>query len=773
MGALHPRLSMSGPRLRRRLELSGAIQGVGFRPFVYRLARSEGLAGSVRNDTSGVTIEIEGAAEALDRFEKRLVDDLPPHAAIASLWAEPIPCRGGTEFAIALSSTAEAASAHVMPDLAACPDCLAEILEPRDRRYRYPFTSCVACGPRYSIIEAVPYDRIRTVMRHFPFCPACAAEYADPASRRFHAETTACPHCGPRLALWDAGGAVVETDDAALRRTAVALREGAIIALKGLGGFQLLADARNQPTVARLRVRKCRPSKPFALMVGSIDMIRCLAEMSTAEQQVLDSAAAPIVLLDRAADGPVAIADSVAPGCPWLGVMLPPTPLHHLLLRDLGFPIVATSGNRGGEPLVADEHEALDRLRGIADLFLVHDRPIRRPVDDSVVRVIGGRETVLRRARGYAPLPVAVPSLDKSVLALGGHMKSAVATGSAGQLFLGPHIGDLEGPETRAALARGVAGSTSLHGLVPVAVACDLHPDYYTTQFAAHLDLPVHRVQHHLAHILSCMADNGLDAPVLGIAWDGTGYGVDGTIWGGEFIAIGSGRWRRLAHFLNFRLPGGEVAIREPRRSALGVLFELLGSMALERDEFPPVAAFAAGDRTILGQMLEQGLNAPVTSSVGRLFDAVASLLDLCQRASFEGEAAMAVEAAASRANAIEALPYPSILDGQESLIVDWRSTLAAMVDKVKSGASADALAAGFHAALVSSIVAVARRIGISRVALTGGCFQNKHLTESASAALTDAGYQPYWNHRIPPNDGGLAAGQAVFAVRPLVQERA
>lgn len=772
MGSLHPPPSVSESRERRRLELSGAVQGVGFRPFVYRLAQAENLAGVVRNDASGVTIEIEGTKGALDRFEKRLTSELPTHASILTLRVTAIPCDGGTAFAVAPSALAGSVSALVMADLATCPDCLAEIFDPGDRRYRYPFTSCVACGPRYSIVEALPYDRARTAMRHFPLCPACAVEYADPASRRFHAESTACPDCGPRLALWDGSGATIVEGADALSHAADALRRGAIVALKGLGGFQLLVDARNEAAVNQLRVRKRRPGKPFALMVDSVATARSLAEVSRPEQQALESAAAPIVLLRRLTGGTARVAEAVAPRNGSLGIMLPSTPLHHVLMRDLGFPIVATSGNRGGEPIVADESSVLERLGGIADLFLVHNRPILRPVDDSMVRVIGGRETVLRRARGYAPLPVALPALDRPVLALGGHMKSAVATGFAGQVFLGPHIGDLDGPESRAALARGVDGMQALHGLVPAAVACDLHPDYHTTQIATRMGPPVHRVQHHLAHVLACMADNGLDAPFLGVAWDGTGFGNDGTIWGGEFIAIDRGRWRRAAHFLPFRLPGAEAAMREPRRTALGVLFALHGAAALSRDDLAPVAAFSAAERTVLRQMLERGVNAPVTSSVGRLFDAVAALLGLCQRASFEGEAAMAVEDAAERAGAVADLPEPVIVRAQGPLVIDWRPTLAGLIDGLAGGIPADELAAGFHAALARSVVAAAERNGIRRVGLTGGCFQNKRLVETVAAGLSAAGFEPYWHHRVPPNDGGLAVGQAAFAARPLAEEK-
>lgn len=755
----------TGANRRLRLEVTGAVQGVGFRPFVHRLAVSEGLGGFVRNTGAGATVEVEGAPGAVERFRGRLDAELAAPAAIEHCRERVLPTTGEQDFSI-VESTADAhPSATVLPDLAICADCLAELCDPDDRRYRYPFTTCMHCGPRFSVIEALPYDRERTAMRHFPMCPSCRAEYEDPASRRFHAETNACPDCGPQLVLWNGRGGELAHGDDALKTAAEALRRGRIVALKGLGGFQLLVDARDAAAVRRLRERKRRPRKPFALMVPDLAAARSLAHIDATECERLTSPAAPIVLLRARPDG--AVADIVAPDNPYLGIMLPTTPLHHLLMAELGFPLVATSGNRGEEPIVTDERQALQRLAGFADLFLVHDRPIVRPVDDSVVRVIEGRETVLRRARGYAPLAIAAPT-PTTVLALGGHQKNAVAMAGGGRIVLGPHIGDLGSRATRCAFASAIDDLGRLHDMHADVVACDLHPDYHSSHVADALGPPVRRVPHHLAHVHACMLDNGLDGPVLGVAWDGSGHGEDGTLWGGEFLAVDANGHRRAAHLLRFRLPGGELAMHEPRRCALGALHALHGERAMAMTDLAPLAAFTAAERRVLATMLERGVNAPVTSSAGRLFDAVAALLDLAQTTTFEGEAAMAVEFSAGNSRADIALPGLLLTGDGDDPTLDWRPTLAAIIDARRDGAAAASLAAAFHDALARAIVDVATRIGIRRVLLTGGCFQNVRLTRAANRHLRAAGFDPYWHHRIPPNDGGLAAGQAALVAAPI-----
>ncbi|MDM8355498.1 carbamoyltransferase HypF [Pandoraea communis] len=772
MGTTFTDTIVAGSRLRLRMDVTGAVQGVGFRPFVHRLAVSEGLGGFVRNTGEGVSLEVEGTLPALERFLARLDAEIAPPAAIHRRQSCRLPAQGEHGFLIAPSATGGRRSAMVLPDLAVCPACLGEILAPNDRRYRYPFTTCMHCGPRYSLIEAVPYDRLRTAMRHFPMCAACRKEYDEPGSRRFHAECNACPECGPQLALWDTAGTVLAERHQALRLAADAVRQGRIVALKGLGGFQLIVDARCDTAVRRLRECKARPAKPFAIMVQNLADASMVAELSEVEQRLLCSAAAPIVLV-RARTDVSEVARSVAPANPLLGVMLPSTPLHVLLMLELGFPVVATSGNLGGEPIVTDEREALERLAHIADLFLVHDRPILRPVDDSVVRVIAGREAVLRRARGYAPLSLAFPfpSDTEPVLALGAHQKSTIALAVNGRVVLGPHIGDLAAPATREAFAQAVESVTALYGVRPLHVACDLHPDYYSTRFADASGLPVRRVPHHLAHVLAGTVDNDLEGPVLGVAWDGAGYGMDGSIWGGEFLAVDANRFSRVAHLLPFRLAGGEAAMREPRRAALGALYAIFGDDALAMSDQKPIAAFTAGERHTLGALLSRGVNAPLTSSAGRLFDAVAALLDLVQIATFEGEAAMAVEFAAQRAVTSVPLAPPRLVEHAGNLVLDWRPMLADIVAGCRDGIAAPSLAAAFHDSLVEAIVAVATRVGFKRVLLSGGCFQNARLVERAVGRLRQAGFDPYWHHRIPPNDGGIAVGQAAFAARPLAGE--
>jgi hydrogenase maturation protein HypF len=754
---------------RLRLDMTGAVQGVGFRPFIHRLAVSEGLGGFVQNTGDGVSVEIEGTRPALNDFLSRLDGELKSPARIHERRTLQIAPRGQQDFVIAASADAGKPSALVLPDLATCPACVAEIFDPSDRRYRYPFTTCTHCGPRFSIIEAVPYDRVRTAMRRFQQCTRCRTEYEDPASRRFHAEANACPDCGPQLALWGREGKVLAVRHEALCAAADALRKGSIVALKGFGGFQLLADAGNEAAVRRLRQRKRRLAKPFAVMVPTLADALTVAKISDDEQQLLGSAAAPIVLL-MSRNNSAAIAPSVAPGNARLGVMLPPTPLHHLLLAECGFAVVATSGNRGDEPIVIDEVEAVKKLAEIADYFLVHDRPILHRVDDSVAQVVDGRETVIRCARGYAPLPLASAVVCAPMLAVGGQQKNAVAVANGRQIMLGPHIGDLGGSETRTAFASAVSTLSTLHGIQAQSVACDQHPDYHSTHFARRFGADVRAVPHHIAHVLAGMTDNGLDGEVLGVAWDGTGYGRDGTIWGGEFLAVQRSTYRRVAYLKPFRLPGGEAAVREPRRTAFGVLYEMFGAPMLARTELPPIASFSVSERHVLTKMLSHGVNSPWTSSVGRLFDAVAALLGFCQKTSFEGEGAIAVESAAARAKKPLSLPA-ALLSSEGKAIIDWQPTVEAMLAAHRGGAAVEELAAAFHDVLAEVIVAVAGRAGIDRVLLTGGCFQNARLTELAAGRLRQAGFEPYWHHRVPPNDGGLAVGQLAFAARPLTEE--
>ena len=744
--------------VRVHVAIRGAVQGVGFRPFVFRLAQELGLHGWVNNSAAGVFVEAEGADPVVRTFVRRLESDKPEIALIQSLEQTFLDPAGYAGFEIRASRGGEKC-ALVMPDLATCPACVADIFDPGNRRYRYPFTNCTNCGPRFSIIAALPYDRASTTMHRFAMCEECEYEYRNPADRRFHAQPNACPACGPRLALWNRDGVEIACVHEAVVAAADAIRNGEIAAVKGLGGFHLMVDARNESAVQVLRGRKRREEKPFAIMAPSFEQAQAYCSASEVERRLLRSPECPIVLLQRR-PGAGGIAASVAPGNPTLGVMLPGTPLHHLLLRELGFPVVATSGNLSEEPICTDEHEAIARLRGIADLFLVHDRPILRHVDDSVVREVCGRELVLRRARGFAPLPIQVEAELAPVLAVGGHQKNTIAAAVGSQVFISQHIGDLENEESHQAFQSVIGAFQGLYDFTPKTIACDLHPDYLSTKYAERSGLPLVKVQHHHAHILSCMAENQLRPPVLGIAWDGSGMGPDGTVWGGEILHVTSAGFRRIAHLRPFLLPGSAKAVRDPRRVALAILYEIFGDDAFAL-HVPALRAFSHAELGPLQTMLRQRLNTPTTTSAGRLFDAFASLLNLRQVASFEGQAAMELEFALTGAKEDDSYPYIVRPQGN-TLWLDWEPAVrAVLADPAVEAATASAR---FHNTLVAMAVDAAARIGEKSVVLSGGCFQNRYLTERMVSRLLVAGYRPYWHQRVPPNDGGIALGQIVAA---------
>lgn len=767
---------MSGDGIQRlRVLICGAVQGVGFRPFVVRQAAGSGLSGWVRNTGAGLEIEAEGRSGALVAFLERIRSGPPANAVIQGIetaWLEPAGLIG---FEI-LESVGGGKSAVILPDIAACERCLAEVMDPRDRRHRYPFTNCTHCGPRFSIIEGVPYDRANTTMRRFEMCPECRREYEDPADRRFHAQPNACPACGPQVALWDAAGKVLAREDGALMGAAGAIRAGKIVAVKGLGGFHLVVDARNGDAVSRLRRLKRREEKPFALMAPDMAAIRGLCDVSDEEAQLLRSPAAPIVLLDRRTDA-TGVTDAVAPGNPGLGVMLPYTPMHHLLMVELGFAVVATSGNIADEPICTDEADALRRLGPMCDLLMVHDRPIARHVDDSIARVILGKPMLLRRARGYAPMPVSLREDPGTALAVGAHLKNTVALSIGKEVFLSQHIGDLETPEASDAFMRAVADLPALYDAKPGVIACDLHPAYVSTAYARGAGLPVAPVQHHLAHVFACAAENDVPAPYLGVAWDGTGFGEDGTVWGGEFFTVLEDSEARFASLAPFRLVGGEAAVREPRRSALGALIACFGDATFSMTDLPPLREFSEGELAVLKKMSHGRVNAPMTTSAGRLFDAVASLFGLQQVSRFEGQAAMRVEFAAAACGT--GPKFPIVLreradeEAGAGRILDWRPMLRAILEGMRSGEPVRALAAGFHIGLADGVVTVARAAGLRRVLLTGGCFQNRLLMESVVSRLRDAGFSPAWHQRVPPNDGGIALGQIAALLRRSPTERA
>ena len=743
---------------RAKAVVHGAVQGVGFRPFVYRLATELQLKGWVLNSAQGVFIEVEGEGGAVRQFLLRLEKEEPSRAIIQSMEFSFLDAVGYETFEIRSSKEAGAKTAFILPDIGTCPDCLADIFDPANRRHRYPFTNCTNCGPRFSIIEALPYDRGNTSMEKFQMCAECEAEYDDPLDRRFHAQPNACPRCGPQLQLWDDAGKELARCDEALLQTAEKIRAGMIVAVKGIGGFHLMVDSRDDSAVARLRFRKRREEKPFALLYPNLGAARADCFLSELEERLLASPESPIVLLPRRADK---LAASVAPNNPRLGVMLPSNPIQHLLMRELDFPVVATSGNSTDEPICTDEHEALERLNGIADFFLVHNRLIVRPIDDSIVQVVCGREMMLRRARGYAPLPIHLKKPLPPILAVGAHLKNTVALAVGTEVFISQHVGDLATSQAHAAFRAVAADLPRLYEIAPKMIACDQHPDYLSTKYAAELGAPLHSVQHHWAHVLSCMAENEIEAPALGVAWDGTGYGLDGTIWGGEFLIARNDTFERAAHLRPFRLPGGEAAMREPRRSALGILFAMGGENKLERGELASFQDFSAPELALLRQMLAREFQAPITSSAGRLFDAVASLVGLRQRVSFEGQAAMELEFAIQPG--VDGAYSFRFISGAP-LIVDWQPLIEEILDDVKGGQTVGVIAAKFHHTLAEMIVAVAQRVEQERVVLSGGCFQNRYLTERTVQRLREAGFRPYWHQRVPTNDGGIALGQIMAA---------
>ena len=749
------------------LRVRGTVQGVGFRPFVLRLATELGISGWVRNDPNGVLVRAVGEPVSLERFAEQVVSRAPEAARVTTV--EWIPAGStepaiGREFSIIESSaTGGQAPTGVPADLAPCAECRRELIDPSDRRSGYPFINCTQCGPRYSIIERLPYDRETTTMRCFRMCPSCEAEYRDPRNRRFHAEPNACPECGPRLLLSDAGGRPLATGEDALRNAATAICCGKIVAVKGAGGFHLIADASDEVIVAELRRRKHREEKPLAVMFKDVATLRVWAEVPAGAEALLSSVRCPIVLLPRRAQP--ALAQSVSPGNPWVGALLPSTPLHLRLMQLVDRPVVATSANLSEEPLCTDDAEAILRLSGIADLFLGHNRVIARPVDDSVVRFSdSGAAIVLRRARGYAPAPLALPgALRDPVLCVGAQMKNTIAVALGDRVVMSPHIGDLGSAPTREVFTRTIGTLGDLCGARFAAVACDKHPDYASSHYAEETGLRRVPVQHHLAHVLAVLLEHGHPADaVLGVAWDGTGYGEDGTVWGGEFILVRQGRAERFAHLRPFRLLGGEAAVRDARRCAISVASSM-GSEASNRLAWR--LGFTPAESATLHTMLASGLNSPVCSSAGRLFYAFGALLGQGRWNSYEGQIPLAVEVAARGGRRdTPALVFDvgrgTSCPGWE---IDWRLAAEAVLNHEQRDAPSLALA--FHKGLARAIVEVARHSGVKTVALSGGCFQNALLRSIAESELLAAGFRVLAPIDLPPNDGAIAAGQALGAL--------
>ncbi|WP_405014751.1 carbamoyltransferase HypF [Kitasatospora sp. NBC_01539] len=761
---------------RRRLAVHGVVQGVGFRPFVFALATELGLAGHVTNTGEGVLAEIEGPADALDAFCRRVRTEAPPLAEVAEVAHEPLAATGAAGFTIAPSLATGPRRGAIPPDVATCDDCLAELADPGDRRHRHPFITCTNCGPRFTIVTTLPYDRANTTMAGFPLCPRCTREYTDPADRRFHAQPLSCHACGPTLSFTEPGRAA-RAGEAALARARRMLADGAILAVKGIGGYHLVCDAADPHAVAELRRRKNRGDKPFAVMAADLAALHPLRPDAD-ERAALTCPARPIVLLRAATGGRAPVADAVAPRSPDLGVMLPYTPLHRLLFGLPGDPpgprlLVTTSANRSGEPIVTDDREALDRLAPLVDGWLAHDRAIRVPCDDSVVRVVDGGLLTLRRSRGYAPLPLTLPIPVRPALAVGGDLKNTFALGRDRQAWLSAHIGDMDDLATLRVFGSAAEHLGAVTGTRPELLAADRHPGYRSVGAATRIAAgrPVHRVQHHHAHVCSAMAEHGLDgsSPVLGVAFDGSGHGDDGAVWGGELLLADYAGARRLAHLRYAQLPGGDAGVERPYRMALA---HLHAAGIARSEDLPCVRACGDGESAVLERQLARGVNCVPTSSMGRLFDAVSSLAGICHRSGYEAQAAIELEAAAAEYGPVPASDRYAfeLRTGDGPSIADPGPVLAAVVADVRGGAPAGLVAARFHAAvadLVHRMCGAARADhGLATVALTGGVFANALLSSACAQALAADGFTVLRHHRVPPNDGGLALGQLMVAAR-------
>ncbi|GAA3467175.1 carbamoyltransferase HypF [Nonomuraea roseola] len=747
-------------RVRAVVLVEGIVQGVGFRPFVYGLATGLGLDGLVGNDERGVFIEVEGAPATVEEFLSTLRKSPPPLALVERISSGLVPATGEAGFVISGSATGGPRRALVSPDVATCADCLREMGDPADRRYGYAFTNCTNCGPRFTIVHGVPYDRPNTTMAAFAMCADCAREYHDPADRRFHAQPVCCPACGPRLRLLDSGGEEIAGDP--VEGTARLLGRGGVLAVKGLGGYHLAAVAACADAVTALRERKHREDKPFAVMVPDLEAARRLCDVDAAEEALLTSRARPIVLLRRRADAEVA--PLVAPGNRWLGLMLPYTPLHHLLLGRLGTPIVLTSGNVSDEPIVYVDEDAIPRLGGIADAFLTHDRPIHMRTDDSVVRAFRGEDLPIRRSRGYVPHPLTLAwPVPRTVLGCGAELKHTFCLARGGHAFVSHHIGDLENYETLRSFTEGVDHFARVFDLAPEVVAHDLHPEYLSTKYAlAREGVDLVGVQHHHAHIASCLADNGVAGPVIGVAFDGLGYGEDATLWGGEFLVADLAGFTRAGRLATVPMPGGAAAIRQPWRMAaahLDAAYEgdVPADLAVVRrnaDRWEAVVALA-----------RRGVSAPLTSSMGRLFDAVATIVGGRDAITYEGQAAIELEQWADQA---EDGAYGCRLVGREPFVVPCAELVRAVVEDLRAGTAPAVIAARFHNAIAHVVADGCARLresgGPDTVALSGGVFQNLLLLGRATALLEARGFRVLTHHRVPPNDGGISLGQAAVA---------
>lgn len=756
----------SGDR-RYRLQIRGRVQGVGFRPTFHRVAVEQGWSGWVLNNGHGVAAEVEGPRLDIEKAMGSLRAALPRVARIDDCRIEEVRPWGSTKFEIRSSETHQTVNveqAPLIPDQALCDSCIEEIRNPHNRRHLYPFTTCSECGPRYSITRALPFDRANTAMDAFPMCPKCRDEYSSPSDRRHHAQTIACPECGPRLLLKDSDGVTLAEGREASRRAAIELQLGKVIAVKGIGGFHLMVDATNEAAVQKLRARKRREAKPFAALVGDLSAAERLGHFSKVERDLFLSPESPIVLVRARSES---LAPGVAPRLNILGIMRAHTPLHHILLWVLQRPLVATSGNLSDEPICYRDQDAIGMLGKVADLFLTHDREIVNGIDDSIVREIGGRGVILRLGRGLCPATANWPSEsakpEQALLAYGAQIKSSLALSPRGSalIHLGPHLGSLDTVAARDRYAGELRRFPEFYGTQAVATVCDLHPDYTATVEAEKSGRPFTHVQHHAAHVLSCLVDNNEAGPVLGVAWDGSGFGGDGTLWGGEFLRVSAdGTWSRLGHLRRFRLPGGDRAVREPRRAALGLLYEIYGETLFEQPPHIILKLFTRKELEVFGKTLRSGLNSPICSSAGRLFDGVAALLELCPKAQFEGQAAMELECSTRAGDCHGTLGSATLSQSEGMWVLDWEPVLVSILSEHERGHDPGRIAHEFHAALAKGIRSMSAAIGLPKVALTGGVFQNRLLTEMTIGELRAGGVTPFWHRNIPPNDGGIAAGQ-------------
>jgi hydrogenase maturation protein HypF len=761
----------AGERRRVRARVDGTVQGVGFRPYVHRLASEIGLDGYVLNDPNGVVIEVEADARSVDSFFERLAPEAPPLAHVDHVALEPVAATGEHGFAIRESPRGGEPRAAVTPDSTTCDDCLRELFDPADRRFRYPFVNCTNCGPRFTIVRGVPYDRPLTTMAGFTMCPACQAEYDDPADRRFHAQPNACPDCGPSLRLLDSNGRELADP---LDHAIVALRGGAIVAVKGIGGFHLACAAHDEDAVATLRARKHREDKPFALMVPTVDAARALVEMTDADAELLASLERPIVLLPRRADSRVA--HEVAPRSRELGLMLPYSPLHHLLLADIGAPLVMTSGNISDEPIAYRDDDALERLGLIADLFLLHNRPIETRTDDSVVRPVEvngqRRPLIARRSRGYVPAALPLPvHAGRPVLACGAELKNTFCVAKDGRAWVGHHIGDLENWETLSSFQEGIDHFERLFAVAPQVIAHDLHPEYLSTKYALERDGRAHiGVQHHHAHLAACLAEHGELGPAVGAIFDGTGYGEDRTIWGGELLVGDLVGYERAGHLWPVPMPGGQAAIREPWRMARAWLEAAAESAPALPDALAGLVSPAKWRAA--GELIRTGISAPQTSSIGRLFDAVSALCGICSAVNYEGQAAIELEAACHPDE--DGRYVMPLVQRDGRLLLDARVTIRAVAADLADGVAAGIVAARFHnglaAATARSCAVVARRRGCRTIVLSGGSFQNRRLLERTTCALGEARFRVLVPERLPLGDGGISYGQAAVAAARLAE---